>query len=260
MIDYGGSPLAGRTVLVTGAGRNTGRAIALAYGRAGADVIVNTGSNREAAESVAAEIRALGRRALPIVADVGSADAVADMIARGRAELGPITMLVSNAAPRSSGLLREITAEQWRGVVDGILNAAFYCIKGVVEDMVSEGFGRIVAVTGDAPHAGLPSHAHVSAAKFGVEGLIRSIATELGPLGVTANIVSPNGIAVTQRRADMSNERGKAMLAEALQRTPIGRFTEMDEIADLCVFFSLPQSGYLTSQTVHPGGGFYAGY
>lgn len=260
MIEYSGLPLTGFTALVTGAGRRTGRAIALAYARAGADVVVNTASNAEAAATVVSEIEAMGRRGFAAVADVSSADAVRAMITDARAEVGPITILVCNAATRSATNLRDMTHDQWHRAIDTILHGTFYCIQSVIEDMVAARFGRIIGISGDGSHAAVSAHAHVSAAKFGVEGLIRSLATEVGRYGVTANIVSPAGLARESSDEGAAKPEFRERIQAVLDATPIGRLTKMEEIADLCVYLSLPQSGYLTSQTIHAGGGFYSGY
>jgi 3-oxoacyl-[acyl-carrier protein] reductase len=256
-------PLEGKVALVTGAGRNTGRAIALAYADAGADVVVNVRTDRGEAEAVVKEIEARGRRAIAVAADVASLDAVEQMVGEARRSLGPVTILACSAAARSLTTIREMSPEEWDRVVRVTLYGTFHCVKATVEDMVDAGFGRIVALTADGAHEGLPGHSHVAASKFGVEGMMRSLCRELGPFGITANVISPSGMN-TERRSTPEHskklEELRAAMGSSSSRSPLGRLPTVEEIADLCVYLSLPSTAFISGQTVHANGGTYFGY
>ncbi|GAA2116232.1 SDR family NAD(P)-dependent oxidoreductase [Actinomadura alba] len=250
-----------RTALVTGAGRNTGRAIALRLARDGFDVAVNVRKDRAAAEEVAAEIESLGRRSHVAVANLGDPEAVHRMVSELRSELSAPGVVVLSAATRSSATFLELSAREWRETLDVTLDGAFYCLKACVEDMIADGFGRIVAISGDGPHQGMRGHTHVGAAKLGLEGLIRGVAVELGGLGVTANIVSPGIVdTVRVRRSEEHARRLKEEIDRVLSNSPLGRAVSVDEIAEAVSFLCRPSSGAVNAQTLHVNGGAYCGY
>ncbi|QZH60908.1 SDR family oxidoreductase [Mycolicibacterium farcinogenes] len=255
------SRLQGRTALVTGAGRNVGRAIALRLAGEGCAVAVNVRSDREAAEAVVAEITAAGGRAVAALADVAHRHAVESMIVDVREALGPVTVVVCNAAVRSSARFTEIEPEEWDTTIRTTLYGAYHCIRACVTDMIDAGFGRIIAISGDGPHQGMPGHAHVGAAKLGLEGLVRGLSTELGSHGITANTVSPGIVATTRRfHSELHRERLQQQIANSLKDNPLGRAIEVDEIADVVAYLASPAAAFLSGQTVHANGGGYHGY
>ena len=156
--------LEGRTALVTGAGRNIGRAIALKLAGEGANVVVNARSNREEAEAVAEEVRGLGVEALAALADVADREQVERMFAAAAERFGQVDVLVSNAAIRPHKPFTELTLDDWERVRGVVLDGAFYCARNAIPAMQANGFGRIVFLTGDGAWNGSAERSHVSAA------------------------------------------------------------------------------------------------
>src|SRR5213593_3978396 len=188
-----------RTALITGASRNIGRAIALAFAAEGADLVLNTRVNREELEAVAAECRKAGARVVTALADVADAAACEAMVARGLAELGAVDVLVCNAAIRPHKSITDTSVEEWHRVLGVNLHAAFYLARAVVPAMTARRRGSIIALGGMSSLTGRPNTAAGSAAKTGLLGLIRALAAELGPFGIRANMVMP-GFIDTERR------------------------------------------------------------
>ena len=242
--------LKGRTVLVTGSGRNIGRATVLEFAREGADVVVNSRANREEVESVAEEARALGVRALPFLADVSDKGQVDAMVAAALEEFGHLDVLVSNAAIRPHKPFLEVTLEEWRRVLGVILDGSFLCTQAVLPSMLDTGFGRIIYIAGSGALRGSAHRAHISAAKMGLVGLARGLATDMGQHNITVNVVSPGRIDTTR---DLSWYVGEDMRDPA--GIPMNRLGEPREIAAACLFLASNDGGYITGQTLHVNGG-----
>jgi 3-oxoacyl-[acyl-carrier protein] reductase len=253
--------LAGRTALITGASRNIGRAIALAYATEGADLVLNTRANREELEAVAAECRKAGVRVVTALADVADATAVDAMVARAVAELGPIDVLVCNAAIRPHKSLAETSLEDWHHVLGVNLHSAFYLARAVVPGMKERRRGSIIALGGLSSLTGRPNTAAVTAAKTGVLGLIRALAAELGPSGIRANVVMPGFIDTERRYAEWYPEFQKSPPGspEQLKQIPLGRLGRPEDIADACVFLASDASAYVTGDTLRVMGGRFIG-
>ena len=193
--------LAGRVALVTGSGRNIGRAIILRLAADGADVVVNARTNAAEADAVAAEARALGVRAIAVLGDVADRRAVDAMVEAAIAELGRIDILVNNAAIRPSKPFVDLTDDDWERVRGVVLDGAFYCTRAVVPGMIERGSGNIQLIVGGGAFSGGKERAHISAAKMGLVGLGRSLARELGPHNIRVNLVSPGIIDTTRDSA-----------------------------------------------------------
>ena len=183
--------LEGKTALVTGSGRNIGRSIALALARDGADVVVNARSNQSEAEAVAAEVEELGRRALPILADVGDKEQLEGLLDQALDKFGGLDIVVNNAATRPHKPFAEMTYDDWRGVLATDLDSAFLTTKAALPGMMQKGWGRVVNLSGLQAFQGRHGGAHISAAKVGLIGLTRALATELGPSGIVVNCIVP---------------------------------------------------------------------
>ena len=182
----------GKVALVTGSGRNLGRAGVLELARRGADVIVNAWSNRQEAEAVAREAESLGVRALALLADVGNEEQVNRMVDEALAQFGRIDVLINNAGFRPRRTFREMSTTEWRDVLAVNLDGPFFCAKAVVPSMISNGGGSIVNLSGMNSFSG--AHwPHVCASKMGALGLTRALAVELGPHNIRVNYVVPGG-------------------------------------------------------------------
>ena len=243
-----GKELAGKVALVTGAGQNIGRAIALDLASAGAAVAVNTRASREAAESVVREIQAAGGQAELCMADVADAEQVKRMIDGVIGRRGRIDILVLNASVRWEMRFTEMSFEQWRVPLSISLDGSFHCIKACLPSMLAAGGGSIVALTGSNVLTGAVGKVHSSAAKSGLTGMIRALARELGQQGIRANCVSP-GMINTMRpdyRAPRRDPKGLI---------PLERRGESEEIAAAVRFLCGPGASYITGQTLHVNGG-----
>ena len=253
--------LEGKVALVTGSGRNIGRAIALAFADEGARVAVNGLQNRANVEEVAKLIEDRGGRAYPVLADVSDPDQVDRMMDEVSAALGPVDVLVSNAAVRPHKPLTEFTNTEWRLVIGVDLDATFYLSRAVLPHMVEAGAGSIIAISGMAAFGVRKDSAAVAAAKAGIIGLMRGIAFDYGRLGVRANVVAPGSID-TDRYDQHAYAAGQpaVLVPDDLSRRqniPMARLGNPEEVAAACVFLASDDGGYTTGHTLHVGGGLY---
>jgi 3-oxoacyl-[acyl-carrier protein] reductase len=249
--------LEGRVAFITGASRNIGRAIALAFAAEGADLALNTRANRDELEAVAEECKKAGVRVVSLLGDIADAATVDAMIARAHAELGAIDVLVCNAAIRPHKSITETSLEDWRRVLDVNLNSAFYLMRAVVPKMKEKKRGSIIALGGQSALTGRPNTAAVTAAKTGLLGLVRALAAELGPHGIRANMVVPGFIDTERRYAEWYPEFRQAPpgASEQLKQIPLGRLGRPEDIADACVFLASDASSYVTGDTIRVMGG-----
>jgi 3-oxoacyl-[acyl-carrier protein] reductase len=243
--------LAGKVALVTGAGKNIGRAIALALARDGARVIVNGRADAGAVQAVAAEITAAGGSAEAILADVSDEAAVARMMEQA----GPLDILVCNAGLRRQTPFLQMSLEEWREILSVALDGAFILARAALPGMIARGGGSIVALSGISTHVGTPNRAHVSASKAGLEGLMRAIAVEFAPQGIRANCVAPGAV-------DTARGASAGALPQGLGREegiPLRRKATVQEIAEVVRLLAGPAGGYVTGQTIHVNGGAFLG-
>ncbi len=246
--------LTGKVALVTGAQQGIGRATALAFAEEGADVVVNWLDDRDAAEQVAAAVRAQGRRALLHRADVSRLDQVAAMVAAAETGLGPIDILVNNAAVFPRVAFLDMTEADWDFVLDVNLKGTCFCAQAVAKAMVAAGrAGAIVNLTSGAAFRSSPRGAHYVASKGGVLSLTRALAMELAPHRIRVNAIAPGLTDTAQPRYGSS----EAELAEAAQRVPFGRMAQPEEIARAALFLASDDAGFITGQTLHVNGGSY---
>lgn len=243
--------LKNKVALVTGSGRNLGRAIALAFAREGADVVVNSRSNPAEAELVAEEARVSGVRAIATLADVSDRSQVETMFQQALEAFGRVDILVSNAAIRPQKSFVDLTVEEWKQAIGVILDGAFYCTQAALSSMLANQFGRVIYITGDGAYSGVAQRAHVSAAKMGLTGLARGLATEFAEKNITFNIISPG-------RMDTTRDNSFYADPASMQRVddiPMKRLGNPDEIANACVFLTTNEAAYITGQTLHVNGG-----
>jgi 3-oxoacyl-[acyl-carrier protein] reductase len=245
--------LEGKVALVTGSGRNNGRATALKLAGEGAHVVVNARANQAEADAVAREVREKGVKALAVLADLANKGEVDAMVARAMSEFGQIDILVNNAAIRPHKPFTEVSVQDWEHVRGVVLDGAFYCTQAVIPSMVKNRYGRILFFTGEGAFTGGNGRAHVSAAKMGLVGLARALASEFAAQNIRANVVSPGSI--DTRRDNPEWYQGRAPSAAGI---PLGRQGHVDEIAATCLFLVSDDGGFITGQTIHVNGG--AGY
>ena len=249
--------LQGRAAFITGASRNIGRAIALAFAAEGADLVLNTRVNRDELEAVAEECRKAGVRAVPVLGDIADAAAVEAMVAQGLAELGAIDVLVSNAAIRPHKAISETSLDDWHRVMGVNLHSAFYLARAVVPGMKERRRGSIIALGGQSAITGRSNTAAVTAAKSGLLGLVRALAAELGPWGIRANMVAPGYIDTERRHAEWYPEfrQSPPTAPQELEKIPLRRLGRPEDIADACVFLASDASAYITGDTLRVMGG-----
>jgi 3-oxoacyl-[acyl-carrier protein] reductase len=243
---------AGKVALVTGAGKNIGRCIALDLAREGASVIVNGRADRGVVDAVVAEINQQGGQALGAMADVSDPAAVSRMIDAAVTSFGGIDIVVSNAGLRRQTPFLEMAFDEWREILSVALDGAFILARAAAPHMIPRGGGAIVALSGISTHVGTPNRCHVSASKAGLEGLMRALAIELAPHHITCNSIAPGSVD-TVRGASAG-----PMPSTLTQRgVPLGRKARVEEISAAVRFLAGPDGRYITGQTLHVNGGVF---
>jgi 3-oxoacyl-[acyl-carrier protein] reductase len=242
--------LDGKVALVTGSGRNIGRATVLKLAGEGAHVVVNARSNQDEADAVAREARDRGVKALAVIADVARKDQVEAMAAQALSEFGRVDILINNAAIRPHKPFTELTVENWEAVRGVVLDGALYLTRALIPSMVENRYGRILFFTGDGAFAGGSGRAHISAAKMALVGLARGLASEFAAHNIRVNVVSPGSIDTA--RANPEWYHGRPPSAAGI---PLGRQGTVDEIAATCLFLVSDDGGFITGQTIHVNGG-----
>src|SRR6266853_1784898 len=245
--------LTGKVAIVTGAGRNIGRAIALTLAEGGASIVVNARSNRAEADAVVREIEAAGGKALAHIGDVADAKSVQAMADAAVKQFGRIDILVNNAALRREKPFAEMSYAAWREIMDVTLDGAFHCVKACLPALQKSGAGTIVNIGGLSAHTGAKSRSHVVTAKAGLIGFTRALAHELGADGITVNCVVP-GLIGTPR------PKGQPEPAHHLTHGTItGERGKPEDVAAAVRFLCGPGARYITGQAIHTNGGAYLG-
>ena len=247
----GDDDLAGKVALVTGAGRNIGRAIALALANGGAGIVVNARTSVEDAEETVALIEETGSEADLILADVSKPDDVARLVEQTIERFGRLDILVNNAAVRHETPLLGMSLEEWHAVFAATLDSTFLCTKAALPHLIEAGDGAIVNIGGQTAHAPVTERAHVIAAKAGVVAFTKAVALEFAPHNVTANCVVPGAID-TVRGLPGAPERPPSR-----KLPPAGRRGSVWEIAAMVRLLAGSEGRYITGQTIHVNGGGY---
>ena len=247
-------PLAGRVAIVTGSGRRIGREIAEALARAGAAVVVNARSNQAQADEAVKAIEKAGGRCVAVLADVSKRQDAERLVATAVDKFGRLDILVNNAAVRAKRAVGEITDEEWREVIGVILDGSFFLTRAAIPHLAKHGKGRIINIGGATAFTGADAHAHVVAAKAGLSRLTRALAVELGPKGITVNMVSPG---LVEAPGDDPKRAAERRAHYQMDRIALGRPAAPADIGSAVVAVAGDGLGYLTGQTVHMNGGFY---
>jgi 3-oxoacyl-[acyl-carrier protein] reductase len=245
--------LTAKVAIITGAGRNIGRAIALALAEGGASIVVNARSNRAEAEAVAREIESSGGKALVHIGDVADATTVQAMADAAIKHFGCIDILVNNAALRREKSFAEMSFAEWREILDVTLDGTFHCVKACLPALRKSGAGTIVNIGGLSAHTGAKNRAHVVTAKAGIIGFTRALAHDLAADGITVNCVVP-GLIGTPRPKD------KPEPAHHLTHHSItGERGRPEDVAATVRFLCGPGARYVNGQAIHANGGAYLG-
>lgn len=240
--------LDGHIALVTGASRNIGRAIALALADAGASIAIVARSDRAAAKAVAREIEAKGARATVLLGDVAKEADASRLVEQTVEAFGGLSLLVNNAAIRREAPIETLSLEDWREVMGVTLDGAFLMSRAAIPHLLAATQGGIVNIGGLTAYTGALHRAHVIAAKAGLDGFTKALAHELGPRGITVNLVSP-GMIDTSRVHEPAHHN--------TTRTLVGRRGTPEEVAAAVRYLAGPAARFVTGQTLHVNGGAF---
>ena len=243
--------LSGKVAVVTGAGRNIGRAIALTLAEGGASVLVNARSNRAEAENVAREIEAAGGKAIVHIGDVADVKSVQAMADAAVKQFGRIDILINNAALRREKSFAEMEYAEWREILGVTLDGAFHCTKACLSALRRSGQGTIVNIGGLSAHTGAKNRAHVVTAKAGIVGFTRALANDLAADGITVNCVVP-GLIGTPRPKERPEPAH-----HLTHNTITGARGKPEDVAAMVRFLCSPAARYITGQAIHANGGAY---
>lgn len=238
--------LTGKVALVTGASRGIGAASAIALAKAGCDVAVDYKTRGDEAEAVCAKIRAAGRRALAVCADVSRTKEAQKMAALVDSEIGVVSILVNNAGIARPQKIEDITEDDWNEIIDVNLKSTFMVTQAVLPGMRSQKWGRIINLSSVAAQTGGVVGPHYAASKAGMIGLTHSLANLMVKEGITVNAIAPALIAT-----EMVTSNPKANP----EIIPVGSFGGVDDVSSMVVL--LAQNGYITGQTINVNGGWY---
>lgn len=240
--------LEGKRALVTGAGRGIGRAIALKLAQEGADVLVND-VNRDNAEQVAEEIRALGRKAVAVVADVSKPEEAQGLVSAAINDLGGLEVLVNVAGINRDAMLHKMTQDQWNAVLAVNLTGTFNTTQAAAVHMREVGYGRIINIA-SMSWLGNIGQANYAASKAGVVGLSKTAARELAKKGVTVNVICPGFI-----DTDMTRGVPEKVWQMMVDKIPAGRVGDPSEVANVVAFLASDEAGYVTGEVINVSGG-----
>jgi 3-oxoacyl-[acyl-carrier protein] reductase len=245
--------LDGRKAIVTGGGRGIGRAVSLAFGREGADLVINYVRNDEAAKEVVSELKDMGCDALAVKADVALKKDAERLIGTCLDRFGRIDILVNNAGISNPAMLHKMTEDQWDEVVDIHLKGAFLCTQAASRHFMEQSYGKIINVTSVAGIVGTTGQINYAAAKGGLISFTKSCARELARYHVTANVISL-GIVLTDMTRKLQED---AKLREIyMRRILLNRFAGPQDIAPAFIFLASDESNYITGQLLCVDGGY----
>jgi 3-oxoacyl-[acyl-carrier protein] reductase len=245
--------LTGKVAIVTGAGRNIGRAIALALADGGASIVVNARSNRAEADAVVREVETVGAKALIHIGDVADAAQVQTLVDAAVKHFGRIDILVNNAALRREKAFADMSYAEWREIMDVTLDGPFHCVKACLPALRRSGAGTIVNIGGLSAHTGARNRAHVVTAKAGLVGFTRALAYDLAADGITVNCVVP-GLIGTPRPKDQPEPAH-----HLTHQTITGERGKPEDVAAMVRFLCGPAARYINGQAIHSNGGAYLG-
>jgi len=245
--------LEGKKAVVTGAGRGIGRAVAIAFAREGADVLVNYVSNSATADEVVAEIEKLGRKAIAVKADVASTADAQNMIETAVKELGGMDILVNNAGVSIPAMLLKMTEEQWDRILNIHLKGTFTCTQAAARHIKEQKSGKIINVISTAGLFGTIGQINYASAKAGIIGFTKSASRELGRYNINVNAISCGVIKTDMTQKVQSDDKLRSIYEARIQ---LGRFGEPEEVAHAFVFLASSDASYITGQVIPVDGGY----
>lgn len=245
--------LKGRVAIITAAGQNIGKAVALAFAKAGAHVVINGKSDKRKLDAVAAEAKKFGVDVMPVVADATDADAIEKMAQAAAKRFGRIDVAVSTVGIRPFQAFHEISLEDWNHVITTNVTSAFILDRAVLPHMRRQKWGRIIHMSGSDGLFPLSNRAHVVASKHAMHGLAKAIALEYGPEGITANSIAPGWLHTDRNPAWFPN------LAETVRHLeatlPLRHLGPAEDISNACIYLASDLGRFITGQMIHINGG-----
>jgi NAD(P)-dependent dehydrogenase (short-subunit alcohol dehydrogenase family) len=245
--------LSAKTALVTGASKGVGKGIALELARQGCDLAVNYNSDSNGAEATCAEIRAMGRRAIPIQADVGQGEQVDRMFAALAVEFARLDILVNNAGMQTWKPLLELEEHEWNRVIETNLRGCFLCTQRAARLMKAAGGGRIINIGSGCNKVAFPNLVDYTASKGGIEMFTKVAAVELGPYQITVNCVAPGAIEIERTKHEAGDYSGTWA-----KLTPLGRVGTPLDVGRAVAFFAGEEADFVTGQTLFVDGGLFS--
>ncbi|MEM2425282.1 MAG: 3-oxoacyl-[acyl-carrier-protein] reductase [candidate division WOR-3 bacterium] len=241
----------GKVVVVTGSGRGIGRAIALAFAKEGADVVVNASRNVEEVNEVVEEIKKMGGRAIGVIADVSKWEEAQMLIQKAIEHFGKVDILVNNAGIARPAMCYKMNEEEWDTVINVNLKGAFNCIRAVAPYMIERRYGKIINISSVAGRDGLVGNINYAASKGGLDSLTKTAAKELGRYGINVNAVAPANIEtkMTEWLKDPKFQE------RYLPRIPLGRFGKPEDVAPLVLFLASDEASYIAGEIISVDGG-----
>ncbi len=246
--------LSERVAIVTGGGRGIGREIALKLAEVGATVVINDVGDSTPAESVAEEIRKMGRESLVILADVNQSTEVTSLVDKAVEKYGKVDILVNNAGITRDQLIMRMSDDDWDKVLGINLKGVFLCSKAVLRPMIRQRWGRIISISSIVGLIGNPGQANYASAKAGIIGLTRTIAKEVASREITANAIAP-GFIDTAMTQQLPEERRQELMAQV----PLGSLGTPRDIAEVVAFLASEEARYITGQVITVDGGISLG-
>ena len=243
--------LNGQVALVTGASRGIGAAIAQELGKQGA-IVIGTATSAGGAENINATLDAAGIKGLGIALDVNDAAQIEAVLKQIATDFGDVSILVNNAGITKDTLLMRMGEDDWDAVLSTNLKSVFRMSQAVLRPMMKARVGRIISISSVVGHMGNAGQTNYAAAKAGMTGFTKSLAAEVGSRNITVNCVAPGFI-----ETDMTAELPDAIKTKMLERVPLGRLGNVNEIAATVAFLASPSAAYITGETIHVNGGMY---
>ena len=249
-------PFENKIALITGSGRGIGRVIALHFARLGADIVVNFFRNRPPAEATAAEIRALGRRAWVIKADIGDLDALNHLFDKVEREAGGLDFLVCNAASGYNRPVMEQKPKGWEWTMNINARAALFAAQRAASLMEARGGGAMVNISSPGAERVLPDYVVVGASKAALEAVTRYLAVELSPRNIVVNAVSPGMVLTEALNYFDAVRQDEHIIERAVGRTPAGRLVTPQDVAEVVAFLCTPAASMIRGQVILIDGGY----
>ncbi|MDE0926145.1 MAG: 3-oxoacyl-ACP reductase FabG [Methylophilaceae bacterium] len=243
--------LENQITLVTGASRGIGAAIAQTLGQQGA-VVVGTATSESGADRITAALKEAGVKGKGIALDVNNAEQIDAVLKEIATEYGTVGILVNNAGITKDTLMMRMSEDDWDTVISTNLSSIYRMSKAVLRPMMKARKGRIISISSVVGHMGNAGQANYAAAKAGMTGFSKSLASEVGSRGITVNCVAPGFI-----ETDMTAKLPEDIKTQMLARVPLGRLGNVNEIAATVAFLASPNAAYISGETIHVNGGMY---